>query len=362
MSFNERIKRILLLLLILFLIYLSLQELRLFMPGLLGAITLYILSRRRYFQLVYNEKWNKSLTAWLYLIMYLFILGIPVLVAVSLVGPEIRRILDNPSMVINNIRHGVQVVQDNANIHVVSEKSFDSFLEKTTAFLPTLINSTANILVNLVIMLFMLYYLLWHGSDIEKNLFRLIPLKNENTSLLAAETRNMVRANALGIPLISLIQGLTAMLGYWIFKTGDPMIWGILTALFAFFPIVGTMVVWVPLVIYMYAAGEQWNATGLLIYSLIVTGNIDYLARITIMKRIGNVHPVVTVLGVIVGLGLFGFIGLIFGPLLINYIIILTRIYISEFSDNENAAKPNGGNGNGNGNKNGSSKMNQEAT
>ncbi|HPN59830.1 MAG TPA: AI-2E family transporter, partial [Chitinophagaceae bacterium] len=57
----------------------------------------------------------------------------------------------------------------------------------------------------------------------------------------------------------------------------------------------------------------------------------DYLARITLLKRMGQVHPVVTVLGVIVGLGLFGFIGLIFGPLLVNYIILLFRIYCNEF-------------------------------
>jgi len=81
----------------------------------------------------------------------------------------------------------------------------------------------------------------------------------------------------------------------------------------------------------MYASGDTWNATGLLLYSFIITGNIDYLSRITILKRLGHVHPMITVLGVIVGLGLFGFIGLIFGPLLVNYIILLFRIYISEF-------------------------------
>jgi predicted PurR-regulated permease PerM len=91
------------------------------------------------------------------------------------------------------------------------------------------------------------------------------------------------------------------------------------------------MIVWVPLVIFMYASGNNWNATGLLLYSVIVTGNVDYLARITLLKRMGQVHPVVTVLGVIVGLGLFGFIGLIFGPLLVNYIILLFRIYCNEF-------------------------------
>jgi predicted PurR-regulated permease PerM len=93
--------------------------------------------------------------------------------------------------------------------------------------------------------------------------------------------------------------------------------------------------VWVPLVIYTYATGSPGMAIGLLLYSIIVTGNIDYVARITIMKKLGDAHPVITVLGVIVGLGLFGFIGLIFGPLLVNYIILLFKIYMNEFIDKE---------------------------
>ncbi|MEI9809369.1 MAG: AI-2E family transporter [Bacteroidota bacterium] len=100
--------------------------------------------------------------------------------------------------------------------------------------------------------------------------------------MLAAETKKMVRANALGIPLISIIQGLTATLGYFIFGVNEWALWGFLTGVFAFFPVVGTMAIWVPLVIYTYAIGDTWQATGLLIYSVIVTGNVDYMARITL--------------------------------------------------------------------------------
>jgi len=164
------------------------------------------------------------------------------------------------------------------------------------------------------------------------NLFRIIPLKDANTSMLASETKKLVKANAIGIPLISIIQGLTAILGYFFFGVDEFALWGFFTGIFAFFPVVGTMVVWVPMVIYMYVTGETWNATGLLLYSLLITGNIDYVARITIMKKMGNVHPVITVLGVLIGLGLFGFIGLIFGPLLVSYIVVLFRIYMNEFT------------------------------
>jgi len=182
-------------------------------------------------------------------------------------------------------------------------------------------------LANLVMMLFMLYFMLVNGKEIEKWLEQDIPLPQENIILLVTETKRLVKASAIGIPLISLIQGITATLGYYFFGVDDYMLWGFLTGVFAFFPFIGTLFIWVPIVVFMYGAGDSWNATGLLLYSLIVTGNIDYVARITILKRLGNVHPIVTVLGVIVGLNLFGFIGFIFGPLLISYVMILFRIY-----------------------------------
>ena len=74
------------------------------------------------------------------------------------------------------------------------------------------------------------------------------------------------------------------------------------------------------------------TATGLTIYSFVVTGNVDYITRLGLLKKIGNVHPMITILGVIVGLQLFGFMGLIFGPLLISYLIILIKIYVNEFT------------------------------
>jgi predicted PurR-regulated permease PerM len=93
------------------------------------------------------------------------------------------------------------------------------------------------------------------------------------------------------------------------------------------------MMIWVPLVVYLFSQGLNGPGTGLLIYSLLVTGNVDYLARVTLMKKIGNVHPLITVFGVIVGLQLFGFMGFIFGPLVFSYVIILIKIYAHEFVD-----------------------------
>lgn len=331
MTFNNRIKQVLLLSLIILLIFLALKELISFLPGILGAITLYMLSRAGYFQLVYNKKWKKGRAAGLYMLYYLFLLGLPVFLAITLISPKINGVINDPTATIQSIKSAVQQVQEKAGVTFVSEKSLTESLNKLTSYIPSLLNSTANLLTNLILMLFFLYYMLYHGKSMEKTLYRIIPLKDNNTSMLAAETKKIVKANALGIPLISIIQGVTATLGYFIFGVHEWGLWGFLTGVFAFFPVVGTMIVWVPLVIYTYTAGNAGMATGLLLYSVLITGNVDYISRITIMRKLGDVHPVITVLGVIVGLGLFGFIGLIFGPLLVNYIIILFKIYMNEF-------------------------------
>ena len=331
--FNIRIKQVLLLLVIILFVYLAIKQLRFFLPGLLGAFTLYILSRGNYFQLVYNRKWKKGWSAGLFIIFYLLLIGLPVYTAISLIGPKVNELLADPSKMINTLKEAIFSVQQKTGFKLISENSLSNSLNKITEYLPTLLNSTITLITNLALMLFILYYLLYNGTEIEKNLNQIIPLKQENISKLASETKRMVKANALGIPLISIIQGLTATLGYFIFGVNEWALWGFLTGVFAFFPIVGTMIIWVPIVIYMYAIGDTWDATGLFLYSAIVTGNIDYVSRITLLKRIGNVHPVITILGVIIGLNLFGFIGLIFGPLLVSYIILLFKIYNNEFTD-----------------------------
>lgn len=333
-SFNNRIKQILLLSIIILLVYLVVIELSLFLPGLLGALTLYILSRASYFQLIYNRKWKKGWAAGLFIIYYLFLIGLPVFLAVTLISPKINSFLDDPNAMIAAARHSINTVQEKIGFKVVSDASLTNSLSRLTAFIPTVLNSTANLITNLAIMLFVLYYMLINGREIERILNRLIPLRQENINMLASETKKLVRANALGIPLISIIQGAVATLGYFIFKVDEWALWGFLTGVFAFFPVVGTMIIWVPLVLYNYAVGDTWNATGLLVYSVVVTGNVDYIARITLLKKMGDVHPVITILGVIVGLGLFGFIGLVFGPLLVNYIIVLFKIYMNEFIEN----------------------------
>ena len=179
-------------------------------------------------------------------------------------------------------------------------------------------------------MFFLLYFLLKNGREVEKFLDRTIPLKEENVNMLGNETINMIRANAIGLPVLAILQGIIATVGYAIFGVQEALLWGFITGVCSLIPVVGTAIIWIPLVAYFFAIGNSSSGVGLLIYAVLIT-NIDYIARLTILKKFMDIHPLITIFGVIVGIGLFGFWGVIFGPLLISYFIILVKIYVNEF-------------------------------
>ena len=331
--FNNRFTQVLLLIIIIAIAVLLTAELVVFIPGFLGGITLYILSRGLFFKMVDHYKWKKGLVAMLMIIAFCVLIAIPVYCIIELLAPKIAGITDQKDEIIKGLEIIETKIKAQTNISLFNDENAKSIAEKISMLIPQLINNTAVMLTNLLMMFFIYYYMLIGGRKLELYLSKVIPLKTEDIKLLAAETRILIRANALGIPLICIVQGFFGAIGYWIFGVEDWFLWGFFTGVFAFFPLVGTMIVWVPLVAYMYATGLEWPATGLTLYSILVTGNVDYLARMTLMKKLGNVHPLITVLGVIVGLNLFGFVGLIFGPLLISYFLILVKIYINEFTN-----------------------------
>lgn len=335
LTFNNRLRQVILLSLIILILLVLFGTLRSLLTGMLGAVTLYILTRGMYFQHTMKHKWNKSLTAFMYIFGFLIIVAIPIYMSVQLVSPKINELLKNQDAIINSLKGFSDRVYSMTGFRVLSESNVQNISEKVTSLIPQLLNSTANVFSNLLLMFFIYYYMLMNGLEMEKQLTRMVPLKKSNIDQLTSETKIMVKANALGIPIICAVQGIFATLGYWIFGIEDWGLWGFVTGVLAYFPIIGTMAVWVPLVIYQFSVGDTGPGIGLTIYSIIVTGNVDYITRLGLMKKMGNVHPLVTVMGVIVGLGLFGFIGLIFGPLLISYLFILIKIYVNEFSETE---------------------------
>ncbi len=329
--FNDRLRQIILLVIILLLAAILLKQLYLFLPGFLGAITLYILTREMYFRCVEIKKWKSTPTALLFIFASLVLIAIPLYFAIDLIAGKISGIISQPGAI---IQKGILIgekLEQQTGYHFLTAENLQSIQKEASVFIPSLLNSSASIISNFAIMFFLFYFLLKSGKRLENSLQQLIPLKEENVRLLSQETRNMIRANAIGIPVLAIIQGIAATIGYRIFGVEDYGLWGFLTGVCSLVPLVGTTIIWIPLSAYFFATGYNVQGLGLLLYSVVFISANDYLIRLTLLKKFMNIHPLITIFGVIVGIGLFGFWGVIFGPLLISYFIILVKIYLNEF-------------------------------
>ena len=282
--------------------------------------------------LIEKKKWKPGWTALLYILVYTIIICLPVYLAVVLVIPKLVALFNDPVQFMIAVKTFSQKIQDATGIELYNGNSLKNATQRIANNLPTFLTGTANFITNLLLMFFVLYYMLVHGNRMEKYLNNFIPLKESNREILRDETNLMIRANAIGIPLLAIIQGLVAMLGFYIFGIKEYGVWAFLAGVASLIPIVGTGLIWVPLTVYLFGTGHTWQGVGLGIYSLSVLTNVDYVARITILRKIGDVHPLITIFGVIVGLSMFGFLGLVFGPLLISYFIVLVKIYRNEFN------------------------------
>jgi predicted PurR-regulated permease PerM len=180
-------------------------------------------------------------------------------------------------------------------------------------------------------MYFMLYFMIVNVRKMEDAMYEYIPFKDGNVELIGREVKIMVTSSTIGIPLIALIQGFVGLVGYLIIGIDEPFLWFVATCITAMMPVVGAALVYVPLTIMLFAKGDTGRGIAMAIWGFGLIGLVDNLFRFMINKKLGDIHPLVTIFGVIVGLNLFGFIGLVFGPLLISMFILLLRIYGSEF-------------------------------
>lgn len=331
-TFNNRLRQIILLLIIILLAFLLLEQLYVFLPGFLGAITLYILLRTYYFRLIFKNKWNPAWVAVLFICASMILIAIPIYFSVELISAKVSGVLKNPDELLSKGKIIGNKLEALTGLKILTDDNIRSFQRAAGTFIPKILNSSANLLGNFAIMFFLLYYLLKNGTLVEKFLRNSIPLKEENILLLSNETKNMIRANAIGLPVMAIVQGVVAAIGYAIFGVKDYALWGFLTGVCSLLPVVGTAIIWVPLVAYYFAINDNTAAIGILVYAVVLITNMDYVARLTLLKKFMDIHPLITIFGVIVGIGLFGFWGVIFGPLLISYFIILVKIYMNEFT------------------------------
>jgi predicted PurR-regulated permease PerM len=328
---QNRVRQVFFIIVILLLAILLFLELYSFLPALLGAITIYILLHKWMFYLTEKKNWRKGGTALLLMLFSFIVILMPVGLLVNMLSSKISYAVQHSDELVQALKKVVSNIETRFDVTLASEENINKLGGTIAQSLPGILGATFNTLTTIFFMYFILYFMLVNGRYMENSLYEHVPLKDTNVNRLGKEIHMMVVSNAIGIPLIAFVQGLVGLVGYLIIGLREPFFWFGVTCIAAMLPVVGAALAYVPLAIIFFANDQAGQGVAMLIFGFAVIGTIDNVLRFTLLKKLGNVHPLTTVFGVIIGLKVFGFIGLIFGPLLISLFMLLLKIYSSEF-------------------------------
>ncbi len=307
------------------------MELYFMVGAFFGAVTLYVILMYPMKYLVIIWKWKPWIAALSLMVLSLVIMVIPLVYITTIAIDRIMPVIDNPA-IINEVFNEVhQYLESNFQIDILKTENVEKISNQVIPFAQKTLGGTFSAIGNMFLMYLVLYFLLVQTRQVEKWLRQNVPFKTANVKKIITGIRNLVYSNALGIPIVAVIQGLVGFIGYWIFGVEEFILMGILTAISSVIPIVGTLAIYLPLSIYQFAVVSPWQGIGVAIWGFVVIGSVDNIARFLVQKKLADVHPLITLLGVIIGINMFGFIGVIFGPLVLSVFFILARIYVDEF-------------------------------
>jgi len=164
------------------------------------------------------------------------------------------------------------------------------------------------------------------GQKIVDWIVAVSPLPNDQDHVIIKRIHIAVRSVLTGIVLVSLLQGLVAGIGFWLFGVPKPVLWGTVAAFGGLLPGIGTPVIMIPAIIYLYFSGSVFAAGGLLIWALLSIVIVDNIIAPMLMSRGNALHPLLVLLSILGGISLFGMIGVIAGPVLVSIFIVLLQL------------------------------------
>lgn len=205
-----------------------------------------------------------------------------------------------------------------------------SFVSKATN---SIVNSFSDIIRNfpIIFLQFLVvfatfFFVLRDKEQIMNYIKSVMPFSKEVEKKLIHSSKNITISVIYGQIVVGLIQGIIVGTGFFIFKVSNPLFLMLLAVLSGVFPIIGTAIVWIPVVIYLFIAGNIFSAFGVTFFG-VVSSSIDNILKPIFVSRRTRMHPLLILIGMIGGLLLFGIFGIILGPLILAYVFILLEVY-----------------------------------
>jgi len=315
--------------LIAFLVYALLP----YIGAIFGAVIMYVVFSPLYKKLVHEVGFSKGVSAVLIILGTLILVIIPSIFVIKTVYSEVMPAISNIDLLLENIQSLSNIIPGIEFDKVVSQE-IGSLGASTSGFVVNTASSLGGILVNMILLYFMFYYLLTLSDESKKKFISLSPFNRRNTHALVVEFKNVTHTTIVVSGIIALIQGAIISVSFMFFGIPGAFFWGFIAAIFSFLPFVGPHLIWIPIFILKLLQHDYSVAFVFLVIGIFLS-SLDGIIRPPLQKEMGNIHPLVSLIGAFAGVPIFGLLGIIIGPLLLCYLLLMIRMYKEEYLDDE---------------------------
>lgn len=196
-----------------------------------------------------------------------------------------------------------------------------------SSHLSSILSSVMSVVTSILLIFISLFFFLKDGDKFKRILIQLSPLDDKYDDQIFTKIKQTINSTTQGVILIAIVQGLLSGFGMWIFGIPNPTLWGSISAIVSLVPGLGTMITFVPAIIYMFISGNTPHAFGLLLWGTLIVGLIDNFLTPYLYSRGVEIHQLIMLFAVLGGLIVFGPIGFIFGPIVLALFFALIDIY-----------------------------------
>jgi predicted PurR-regulated permease PerM len=207
------------------------------------------------------------------------------------------------------------VAQLQANIQGISQSAL------------SLGQSLIGIVLTVLMTLYLLFFFLIQGSSMVRQFKAVVPLSGPTKRSLGERIATLVRSTVKGTALVALLQGTIGGIIFAVLGLPSPLIWGTVMAFATLLPVIGTGLVWLPTALYLLATGQTWQGVALIFCGVFIIGGADNLARPMIVGRDTGLPDWVVLISTLGGVGLFGFHGVVLGPVVAGVTVALLELY-----------------------------------
>jgi len=291
-------------------------------PIIFGLLFAYVFSP--VYKLIKRKIKGKNISALILLIGLALIVAVPIIYFV----PIMIRQSSELYILLRNFDFG-QILSNFMQNDIASSLSsnINNMIYKISSTFQNQLINLPSFLLQFVVFLFTFYFAVRDGNELRDYISTLSPFSDSTEKKFLKEFRGITNAIVFGQVLIGVVQGLAVGVGLFFLGIPNVLILTFITMIVSMIPVLGSWIIWLPVGLFLLLTGQTFNGIFLLLYGALFVSTIDNLIRPYLLSKQSNLPVALSIIGTIGGLYFFGIAGLVLGPLILAYILIIIEFY-----------------------------------